>query len=111
VTGQFEPYDPDEILRHPEDHHPKHVLYALINVGIRDRGEAWAKCAYCGEPYQLTEEWSDPTVCSPAHHAAFRASIEEELRDAPGLFSAGESYEREPMVFPLLDRRHLDGDW
>jgi hypothetical protein len=84
--GDLEPYDPDAILADPGAH-PTHVMYALINIGIRDRGEAWAKCAYCGEPYMLTEEWGDATVCSPAHHAAFAASIEEELAAAPDLFS------------------------
>jgi hypothetical protein len=83
--GDLEPYDPDAILADPGAH-PVHVMYALINIGIRDRGEAWAKCAFCGEPYMLTEEWSDATVCSPAHHAAFGASIEEELAAAPDLF-------------------------
>lgn len=56
-------YDPDAILADP-DAHPIHLMYAMINIGIRDRGERWAKCANCGEPYQLTEEWSGDTVCS-----------------------------------------------
>ena len=58
-----EPYNPDAILADP-DSHPKHVAYALINIGIRDRGERWSKCANCGDPYQLTEEWGDMTTCS-----------------------------------------------
>jgi hypothetical protein len=56
-------YDPDAILADPTAH-PIHKRYAYINIGIRDRGERWAKCANCGEPYQLTEAWSDGTVCS-----------------------------------------------
>lgn len=56
-------YDPDAILNDPHSH-PKHVAYALINIGIRDRGEEWAKCLNCGDPYQLTEEWSNPSICS-----------------------------------------------
>jgi hypothetical protein len=57
-------YDPDAILADPSAH-PKHKVYAAINVGIRDRGERWAKCANCGDPYQLTDDWGDATVCSP----------------------------------------------
>ena len=56
-------YDPDAILADPFAH-PKHKAYALINIGIRDRGERWSKCANCGDPYQLTGEWGDMTVCS-----------------------------------------------
>jgi hypothetical protein len=56
-------YNPDAILADPNS--PLiHKVYAAINIGIRDRGERWAKCANCGEPYQLTEEWADETVCS-----------------------------------------------
>jgi hypothetical protein len=56
-------YDPDAILADPASH-PKHIAYAMINIGIRDHGEDWSKCANCGDPYQLTEDWGDPTVCS-----------------------------------------------
>lgn len=56
-------YNPDAILADP-DAHPIHRMYAAINIGIRDRGEHWSKCANCGEPYQLTEEWFSDTVCS-----------------------------------------------
>lgn len=56
-------YDPDIILADP-DAHPIHKVYAAINIGIRDRGERWAKCPNCGDPYQLTEQWDDTTVCS-----------------------------------------------
>ena len=66
----MEPYDPDAILADPNSH-PKHVAYALINIGIRDRGERWAKCANCGDPYQLTEKWSDTTACSSECYRAF----------------------------------------
>ena len=55
-------YDPDAILADP-DSHPLHRLYATINIGIRDRGERWSKCANCGFPYQLTDEWGNTTVC------------------------------------------------
>ena len=67
-------YDPDAILADPNSH-PKHVAYAEINIGIRDRGERWAKCANCGDPYQLTEAWSDSTTCSDECDAEFAASI------------------------------------
>lgn len=56
-------YDPDAILADPNAH-PIHKAYAEINVGIRDRGEHWSKCANCGNPYQLTEEWSTSEICS-----------------------------------------------
>lgn len=56
-------YDPDAILADP-DAHPLHKMYAEINIGIRDRGERWAKCPNCGSPYQLTDAWSNETVCS-----------------------------------------------
>jgi hypothetical protein len=51
-------------------------MYASINIGIRDRGEAWAKCANCGQPYQLTDEWSDSTVCSDRCFDSFLASMQ-----------------------------------
>lgn len=63
-------YDPDAILADP-DAHPIHKVYAAINIGIRDRGEHWSKCANCGDPYQLTEEWGDSTVCSERCYSAF----------------------------------------
>ena len=40
-------YDPDAVLANP-DAHPVHKRYAAINVGVRDRGERWAKCLDCG---------------------------------------------------------------
>ena len=55
-------YDPDAILADPNTH-PVHKRYAEINVGIRDRGEQWAKCLNCGDPYQITEQWQDGTFC------------------------------------------------
>ena len=68
-------YNPDEILADPNAH-PKHVMYAHINKGIRDNGEQWAKCANCGQPYQLVGPLADAAfentgyqpgdmVCSP----------------------------------------------
>jgi hypothetical protein len=56
-------YNPDAILADPNAH-PLHKMYAEINVGIRDRSERWSKCANCGLPYQLTEEWVASDVCS-----------------------------------------------
>jgi hypothetical protein len=56
-------YDPDAILADPNAH-PIHKMYAEINIGIRDRGENWSKCPNCGQPYQITPEWDDLTVCS-----------------------------------------------
>lgn len=67
-------YDPDAILADPASH-PKHVACALINIGIRDRGERWARCPNCGDPYQLTEEWSDLTVCSQGCWDAYAAYV------------------------------------
>jgi hypothetical protein len=67
-------YDPDAILADP-DAHPKHRAVAAINIGIRDRGERWAKCPNCGDPYQITEEWTNETVCSSACGDAFTAYL------------------------------------
>jgi hypothetical protein len=67
-------YDPDVILADPGAH-PKHRLIAAINIGIRDRGERWAKCLDCGEPYQLTEQWYSGEFCSDACGDAFTADL------------------------------------
>jgi hypothetical protein len=63
MSAPYGDYDPDAILADP-DAHPIHKVYAAINVGIRDRGEQWSKCPNCGDPYQLTEEWDNATLCS-----------------------------------------------
>jgi hypothetical protein len=68
-------YDPDAILADPNSH-PLHRLYAEINIGIRDRGERWAKCADCGVPYQLTPAWDSETVCSPACAERYRRYVQ-----------------------------------
>ena len=67
-------YDPEAILADPEAH-PLHKVYAMINIGIRDRGERWSKCANCGNPYQLTEKWSSETVCDEGCAAAYLAYL------------------------------------
>lgn len=67
-------YDPDAILADP-DAHPIHKVYAAINVGIRDRGERWAKCANCGQPYQLTEAWSGEDICSTSCERGYIAYL------------------------------------
>lgn len=67
-------YDPDAILADPNSH-PLHRIYAEINIGIRDRGEQWSKCANCGEPYMLTEEWGSMTVCSMECDDEYRAYV------------------------------------
>lgn len=67
-------YDPDEILADPYSH-PLHKRYAEINIGVRDRGEQWSKCPNCGEPYQLTQDWSDSTVCSEKCGREYEAYI------------------------------------
>jgi hypothetical protein len=56
-------YDPDAILADPAAH-PIHRAYAEINIGIRDRGEQWAKCVNCGTPYRVTPAWPSGSVCS-----------------------------------------------
>jgi transposase len=71
-------YDPDAILADPFAH-PIHKMYAEINIGIRDRNEVWSKCPNCGEPYQLTEEWQDPTVCSEACYSGYLAYLDDPL--------------------------------
>ena len=70
-------YDPDAILA-DANAHPVHRAYAAINVGIRDRGERWAKCANCGEPYRLTPEWGVGVLCSSEceeEYGAYLSSI------------------------------------
>jgi hypothetical protein len=69
-------YDPDAILADPNAH-PIHRRYAEVNIGIRDRGEQWAKCANCSELYQITDQWGDGTVCSPECYQDFRAYLME----------------------------------
>lgn len=64
------PYDPDAILADPSAH-PKHKAIAAINIRIRDHGERWAKCANCGDPYQITEAWDNGTLCSLPCEAEF----------------------------------------
>lgn len=71
-----ETYDPDAILADPASH-PKHRAIAAINIRVRDHGEHWAKCANCGDLYQLTNEWSDGTVCCESCFDAFSASLSE----------------------------------
>jgi hypothetical protein len=68
------PYRSDAILADPNAL-MVHKMYAAINIGIRDRGEVWAKCANCGQPYQITEEWTDETVCSKGCFDSYRAYV------------------------------------
>ena len=63
-------YDPDAILADPAAH-PVHKRYAAINVGIRDRGERWAKCLNCGEPYQVTTAWTSALFCGSVCEADY----------------------------------------
>lgn len=72
----FPAYDPDEILADPHAL-PIHKAYAAINIGIRDRGEVWEKCANCGDPYLHTPEWSRGTVCSERCADEFRAYLND----------------------------------
>jgi hypothetical protein len=67
-------YDPDAILADPFAH-PKHKAIAEINIRVRDHGEHWTKCANCGDPYQLTGDWHDGTVCSDGCYREFAASL------------------------------------
>lgn len=71
-------YDPDAILADPEAH-PIHKMYAEINIGVRDRGERWSKCANCGDPYRLTEEWNDTTVCSQSCFDSYLEYVNDPL--------------------------------
>lgn len=68
-------YDPDAILADPSAP-VVHKIYAAINIGIRDRGERWSKCANCGEPYQLNEEWKDETVCSQSCFQSYLSYVQ-----------------------------------
>jgi rubredoxin len=68
-------YDPDEIIADPNA--PLvHKLYAAVNIGVRDRGERWSKCANCGSPYQLTEEWDTEEICSMTCWESYRLYVE-----------------------------------
>lgn len=67
-------YDPDAILA-DSDSHPIHRMYAEINIGVRDRGERWGKCMNCGGLFQLTETWSDSSLCSEVCGREYIASI------------------------------------
>ena len=69
-----EPYDPDAILADPFAH-PKHKAIAAINIRVRDHGEHWSKCANCGDPYQLTDEWDNDTVCGQDCAADFTSYL------------------------------------
>lgn len=69
-----EPYDPEAILRDPYAH-PKHKEIAAINIRVRDHGEQWSKCANCGDPYQITPEWTETTVCSTNYFSEYRAYL------------------------------------
>lgn len=62
LEADGEIYNPDAILADPGSH-PVHRQIAAINIGVRDRGERWSKCANCGQPYQLSEAWTNETVC------------------------------------------------
>jgi hypothetical protein len=59
LTEEYDPY----AIRDDPDAHPTHKMYAEINIGVLERGEIWSKCANCGTPYELTEAWSNDTVC------------------------------------------------
>ena len=54
-------------------------MYAAVNIGIRDRGEAWMKCANCGRLARMDvpEFEGDGTVCSPRCFDEFAASLTE----------------------------------
>ena len=71
---------PEEILADPNSH-PIHMMYARINIGVRDRGEQWFMCANCGVPYMLNafpeDDWADTTVCSNICFKAFLRSMNE----------------------------------
>lgn len=70
-------YDPDAVLADPHAH-PIHRRIAEINIRVRDHGERWSKCANCGQPYQITEQWTTDTVCSNTCDDEFTRSILEE---------------------------------
>ena len=49
--------------------------YAAINIGVRDRGEQWAGCLDCGEPFQSTEAWPYTLFCSAACETAYEVEF------------------------------------
>ena len=40
-----------------------HIAYEEINRQGSE-GRQWAKCANCGNPYPLSPEWGNDTICS-----------------------------------------------
>jgi hypothetical protein len=79
IVAEMVEMDPDfscpEMVLMDPNAHPVHIDIALINLGVRDRGERWAKCANCGRPYQLTPAWSSETVCSDGCTEAYIAYL------------------------------------
>jgi hypothetical protein len=79
LRDQGAPHDPEAILADPQA--PEiHRRIAEINIGIRDRGENWSRCANCGDQYQLTEEWGNGTVCSEACDEEYRRYLSDSAR-------------------------------
>ena len=76
--GEMTDYNPDAIIADPYAH-PIHRMYAEINIGIRDRGERWSKCANCGNPYELTPTWSAEDICSAHCGSQYLAYLNDDV--------------------------------
>lgn len=52
--------------QYTQDHDGKYVTHAAYEEINRQvaAGRPWAKCANCGNPYPLREDWNSGTVCS-----------------------------------------------
>lgn len=40
-----------------------HTAYDIVNAQVK-QGILWSKCANCGSPYKIKEDWANDTVCS-----------------------------------------------
>lgn len=76
--------------------HPEHALIAAINADIAQNGTSWTKCANCGQPYQLTEQWVSGTVCSEQCDREFAADIQDQLGLNTGRYDAHEDTSYDP---------------
>lgn len=54
-----------------------HVAYREMNRQIAEEGRQWCKCANCGNPYPLSDEWGDMTVCSSGCWADYASYLDD----------------------------------
>lgn len=61
VSSWFDDYDPESIVNFYDLHPEEHVLFAEINLHVRDCKSSWEKCLNCGNPFMTTENHSSAT--------------------------------------------------